>query len=49
MQLEINHSEDLSLSGALLGSDDCTDNVLTDLFGDYFQIGNILITNSLLC
>ena len=48
MQLEINCSEDLLLPGMLLGSDDCTDNVLTDLFGDNFQIGNILITNSLL-
>jgi hypothetical protein len=48
MQLETNYSEDLSLPGMLLGSDDCTNNVLTDLFGDNFQPGNILITNLLL-
>ena len=48
MQLEINYSEDLSLPGMLLGPDDCTDNVLTDLFGDNFQTSNILITNLLL-
>ena len=49
MQLEINYSEDLLLPGMLLGPDDCTDNVLTDLFGDNFQMGNTLITNSLSC
>ena len=49
MQLEINYSEDLLLSGMLLGPDDCTDNILTDLFGDNFQMGNMLITNSLSC
>ena len=49
MQLEINYSEDLLLPGMLLGPDDCTDNILTDLFGDNFQMGNMLITNSLSC
>ena len=48
MQLEINYSEDLSLPGMLLDPDDCTDNVLTDLFGDNFQTSTILITNLLL-
>ena len=48
IQLKINYSEDLLLPGMLLGSDDCTDNVLTDIFGDNFQMGNILMTNSLL-
>src|SRR5436190_2160439 len=36
IQLKINYSEDPLLLGMLLGSDDCTHNVLTNLFGDNF-------------
>ena len=39
MQLEVNYAEDLHLPGMLLGDDDLTDNLLTDLFGDNFQTG----------
>lgn len=40
MQLEVNYAEDLILPGVLLNNDEYTDNVLTDLFGDDFQLGN---------
>ena len=48
MQLEVNYTEDLQLPGMLLGDDDLTDNLLTDLFGENFQTGIMSILSSFL-
>ena len=48
MQLEVNYTEDLKLPGMLLGDDDLTDNLLTDLFGENFQTGIMSILSSFL-